>query len=343
LSIQRNTMIQHSSIKSMFFKREMILFYLLIIVNIFNAITSEYYLDVGGIMQATRVFLDKGFVVLGMTYVLMIGEIDISVASIIALCSCVMGVVYNAGLSLPIAMLICIGVGALCGLLNGILVAKFRELASMIITLATMSLYRGIAWILLGDKAAGGYPDWFTFLSSGDLFKIGGVGVPFILIVFIVFAVAFGVILRKGVFGKKLYMVGNNAETSQYSGIKVFNIRVIVFVIIGIMSSISAIFLTSRLATARPNVATNYEMEAIAIVILGGVKTDGGSGTVLGVVLSMFIVGLLKYGLGLNSICSEIILIVVGALLVLSILIPNMSQIIKQNTQIKKVIRSQKY
>lgn len=319
-----------ANLKSTFFRWEWMLVLLLILVNIFNSQMSEYYWDLNGIFDAFKIFLDKGFLVLAMAFVLLIGEIDISVASIIALCSCVMGMVYNSGVPMPLAMVVALLTGAICGLINGLLVANFRELASMIITLATMSLYRGIAWILLQADSAGGYPEWFSWLSEGTLFKIGSLKIPFVLVVFIVFAVAFGLLLHKTTFGKKLYSIGHNDDASKYTGIKVKNIRIMVYTLTGIMGGVSALFLTSRLFTSRANIAMGYELEVIAVVVLGGVKSDGGTGTILGVSLSLFLIGLIRYGLGISGVRTEVILIVIGFLLILSILLPNVLSNLKK-------------
>lgn len=325
-----------ASLKSTFFRWEWMLVLLLILVNILNSQMSEYYWDINGIFDAFKVFLDKGFLVLAMAFVLLIGEIDISVASIIALSSCIMGIAYNNGVPMPVAMLVAVVTGAICGLINGLLVAHFRELASMIITLATMSLYRGIAWMLLEANSAGGYPDWYSWLSEGTLFKIGELSVPFVLVVFIVCAVIFGLILHKTTFGKKLYSIGHNDEASRYTGIKVKNIRIIVYTLTGLMAGISSLFLTSRLFTSRANIAMGYELEVIAVVVLGGVKSDGGTGTILGVSLSLFLIGLIRYGLGISGVRTEVILVVIGLLLILSILIPNILSNINRNKKLSK-------
>lgn len=327
------TVKRNGSLKSVFFRWEWMLVLLLILVNILNSQLSPYYWDINGIFDAFKIFLDKGFLVLAMAFVLLIGEIDISIASIIALSSCIMGMAYNAGVPMPAAMALALVTGAICGFINGVLVACFRELASMIITLATMSLYRGIAWMLLEAKSAGGYPEWYSWLTEGTLFSIGEVNIPFVLIAFIFCVVLFGLLLHKTIFGKKLYSIGHNDQASLYSGIKVKQIRIIVFTLTGLMAGVCSLFLTSRLFTSRANIAMGYELEVIAVVVLGGVKTDGGTGTILGVALSLFLIGLIRYGLGISGIHSEVILVVIGLMLILSILIPNIISKIKIKKQ----------
>ncbi|MCR4431541.1 MAG: ABC transporter permease [Tepidanaerobacteraceae bacterium] len=252
---------------------EWILIILIIIVNAINAQISPYYLNAEGLLDATMVFLDKGFAVLAMAFVIILGDIDISVASIMALSSVVMAVAYSAGVSMVASILAGLLTGTLCGFFNGILISRFKELSSIIVTLSTMSIYRGIAYVILGDKSVGNFPSWFSYFAWG---YIGKTHIPFILVVFIFCAIAFGILLHRTTFGRKVYATGNNFEASLYSGVPVEKIKMIVFTLMGLMSAVSAIFLTSRLGSSRPNIALGYELEIIAIVVLGGVSTRGG-------------------------------------------------------------------
>lgn len=320
--------------------REFTLIIILIVVNIINGQISDFYWDINGILGSTKIFLDKGFVILGMALILLIGEIDISVSANMALSSTIMGITYSAGVPMPVAMILCLLVGAGCGLLNGIIVTKFKELASMVVTLATMSLYRGIAWIILEDSAVTGYPDWLLYLSDGILFTIGDVEIPFILVAFIAATVIFGLILHKTVYGKRLFIIGNNKEAAYYSGIKVDKIKLSVFVLCGIMAAISSLFLTSKIFSSRPSMANGYDMEIITIAILGGMLPSGGRGRIPGVFIAVFIYGLMRYGLGLRSISTDVISIIMGGLLIISVLIPTLLSQIKRKSQNKKTIKS---
>jgi len=226
-----------------------------------------------------------------------------------------MAVAYNAGLPMPLAMLLCLGVGTLGGFLNGYLMIKFNELSSVIITLATMIIYRGIAYIILGDQASGNFPDWFSYLGWGDL-----LGLPFMYVMFILTAIIFGLILHRTSFGRSVYGMGFNMNTSTYSGINTDKIILAVFTLAGLMAGVTALFLTSRMGSTRPNVASGYELEVIAMVALGGVSTNGGIGKIGGPILAVFIIGYLSYGMGLANIQAPVVLVVIGLLLIVSVL-----------------------
>ena len=214
---------QPFTFKKYFLKWEWFLLLIFVAVNIFNSFISEYYLSVDGLFTATSSFLEKAFIALAMVFVLIIGEIDISVASIVALSSVIMAESFNK-LGLPMGLAIVVGLltGALCGLLNGLILTRFKELAPMIVTLGTQILYRGIALVILGDQASGGFTSikWYSALYWG---KIGPV--PYMFIIFIILAVVMGFILHKTTFGKRMYAIGSNRVTSKYSGIRVEKIR----------------------------------------------------------------------------------------------------------------------
>lgn len=306
------------SLKSILYRWEIVLFILLVMVNIINSSISPYYLNARNLLDATTTFLDKAFIVFPMIMVLILGEIDISVGSIVALSSVVMGVLYKSGIPMGISILVCIVLGALCGFFNGYLLSKFN-LSSIIVTLSTMIIYRGIAYIILEDQAAGDFPEWFVFFGWGYV----GV-IPFILICFIVTAIVFGLLLHKTTFGRYIYAIGNNITASRFSGVKVDKVKIIVFTLNGLMAAITAIFLTSRMGNTRPNIALGYELDVITMAVFGGVSTAGGKGNVIGPILAIFIVGLLQYGLGLINVPSTTMLVIVGSLLILSVLITNL-------------------
>lgn len=317
---QRNLIAKKEfDLKSFFFQWEWMLLLLFILINIINANISPYYLDGAKLLDATMAFLDKAFIVLPMTFVIILGDIDISVASTVALSSVIMAVTYNHGVPMQLAILICLLVGTTCGFINGYLITKFKELSPMIITLSTMTIYRGIAYIILKDQAAGKFPSWYQFLGWGKI-----AGIPFILIVFIVFLIIFAVLLHKTTFGRRVYAMGSNITASKFSGIKVDKIKIIIFTLAGFMSAVTALFLTSRMGSTRPNVANGYELDVIAMVVLGGVSTSGGKGNIIGTVISIFIIGFLKYGLGLINVPAQVILIIIGLLLIFAVMIPNL-------------------
>ncbi len=302
-----------------FLQWEWMLLAVFIAVNIINANLSDYYLDFTNLRDAMMSFLDKAFIVLPMVLVMIMGDIDISVGSTVALSAVVMADLYNKGVPMVPAMLICLLTGTICGWLNGWLIVRFKELSSVIVTLSTMIIYRGIAYILLEDQAAGGFPSWFSNLGWG---YIGSV--PIIVVVFVVFAVIFSLLLHKSVLGRWIYAIGNNSTSSRYSGVQVDRIKILVFTLTGFMAAVAALFLTARMGSTRPNIAMGYELEVIAMVVLGGISTSGGKGRMIGAIIAVFLIGYLRYGLGLINVQAQALLIIIGLLLILAVMLPKL-------------------
>ncbi|GIO16549.1 branched-chain amino acid ABC transporter permease [Cohnella xylanilytica] len=307
------------SLRGFFLQWEWMLVVLFVAINVMNVNLSEFYWDFDNLRDATMGFLDKAFIVLPMVFIIILGDIDISVGSIVALSSVIMADLYNHGVPMPLAMAICLAVGALCGYINGLLIVKFKELSAVIVTLSTMIIYRGVAYILLKDQAAGKFPEWFGFLGWDYV-----AGVPFILIVFAVFAVAFGYLLHRTTFGRRVYAMGSNPTASRFSGVRTDRIKIVVFTLAGLMAAVAALFLTSRMGSTRPNIAAGYELDVIAMVVLGGVSTAGGKGRMAGAILAVFLIGYLRYGLGLVNVSAQTMLVIIGLLLIFAVMIPKL-------------------
>ena len=301
--------------REFFFQWEWMLVGVLILVVIVNSVISPYFFTLNTFVRTPATFLDKGFIVLPMMFVIILGRIDISVGSTVALSAVIMAVAYNAGIPMPVAMGICVAVATVGGALNGLLQVKFKELSFVIVTLATMIIYRGIAYIILGDQASGGFPEWYSFLGWGSV-----LGIPFIVVVFVVAAVVFGLLLHRTTFGRATFGMGYNAAATRHSGVNTDRVVLLVFLLNGLMSGVAAIFLASRTGSVRPNMAIGYELEVIAMVALGGVSTSGGVGRIGGPVLAIFIIGFLSYGMGLANLQAPIVLVVIGSLLIFSVL-----------------------
>ncbi|MEA5065252.1 MAG: ABC transporter permease [Eubacteriales bacterium] len=311
---------------------EFMLLMVLIAINIMNRSLSPYY-DIANLADATNSFLDRGLIGLSMTFVILTGMIDISVASTVALSSVVMAVSYNGGVPMPLAIMICLAVGLVCGMLNGLLLTRFKELASMIVTLSTQIICRGIALIILGDQASGKFPKWFKVLGWSSF-----LGLPVMAWAFLIFFIAFAFVLHKTRYGRALYAIGMNPTVARFSGIDVDRAVFINFALNGLMAGVMALFLTSRTGSSRPNIAVGYEMDIIAMVVLGGVSTAGGKGRMFGVLISIFIVGLIRYGLGLININQQILMIVIGLLLIVSVALPEIRAIVERRRHEKRVM-----
>ena len=216
-------------------------------------------------------------------------------------------------------MLVGLSVGLLCGVVNGTLVTVFG-LPSIVATIGTMSLFRGIAYIVLGDKAYSGYPSDFAWFGQGYVFWVFTVE----MVLFVIVAVFYAFLLHKTTFGRQIYAIGNNPVGALFSGIRVARVKFILFLLTGVMSGIAAICLTSRLGSTRPSIAFGWELEIVTMVVLGGVNILGGSGSIAGVVIAALVMGMLTFGLGLLNVPGIVMSIFVGLLLITVIAIPNL-------------------
>lgn len=303
---------------------EFILLILFVAVNVMNISMSKNYLNAYNLFTCINTFLTTAFVALAMSYILLLGEIDISVGSIVCLSATVLGISYNATGSAMAAVICAILTGIICGAINGLILVLFPEIPSMIITLATMVLYRGISERILGDTSTKGMRDVEWFCKIFDA-RLGCV--PYCFLFFAVVAFLMGYIMHKTAFGRQAYAIGSNAEAALYSGVRVAAIKLTAYVIMGLMSAVSAILYCSWMGSVKSNIADGYEMEAICMCVLGGFSTDGGKGNFIGVVLSIFIIGLLRYGLGLVNVNAQKIRIIIGLMLIVVVLLPRLKQI----------------
>lgn len=325
IQIRNIETVQKRSLKKFFMQWEWMLVAVLIIINLVNMSLSPSYLNYDNLMNAMMVFLDKAVMAFPMMMVLLLGEIDISVASIAAFSGVFMGLANQAGMPFALILITGLLVGALCGMFNGILCTQFPQLSSTIVTLGNLIFLRGLAYMILENKAFSNFPAQMKFFAWGDIGKI-----PFILFFFVFEALLFAFLIHRTRFGRQLYAIGNNEVASRFSGLKTKTIKVVVFTVSGLFAAVAAIFLISKLGSVRASMATGYEMEVIAMVVLGGVSSSGGKGRVSGVILSVFTIGLLRFGLGLANISSQVIMIVLGALLIVAVAIPNMKQVVSE-------------
>ncbi|WP_322892379.1 MULTISPECIES: ABC transporter permease [unclassified Yoonia] len=298
---------------------ESILVAVAIAIFVTNSFTSPYFLNAWNLSDATFNFTEKAMIALAMALLIISGEIDLSVASIIALASTAMGVAMQAGAGVPVLVIVGVGTGVLCGAFNGILVAGMG-LPSIVVTIGTMSLFRGIAYIVLGDQAFTGYPPGFAYFGQGYVWWV----FSFELVLFTVLAVIYWALLHRSSFGRAVYAIGNNATAAQFSGIRVARVKFILFLLTGLMSGIAAVCLTSRLGSTRPSIAAGFELEVVTMVVLGGVNILGGSGSIPGIVLAALIIGMVTFGFGLLNVPGIVMSIFIGALLISVIALPRL-------------------
>ena len=298
---------------------ETILLVVALAVFAINSFASPYFLNAWNLSDATFNFTEKAMIAFAMAMLIIAGEIDLSVASIIALVSTAMGLAMQAGAGVPVLVGVGLLTGLVCGALNGALVAGMG-LPSIVVTIGTMSLFRGISYIVLGDQAFTGYPDGFDFFGQGYVWWV----FSFELVLFAVLAAGFWVLLHRTNFGRAVYAIGNNATAAQFSGLRVARVRFILFLLTGLTSGIAAICLTSRLGSTRPSIATGFELEVVTMVVLGGVNILGGSGSILGVVLAALIMGMVTFGFGLLNVPGIVMSIFLGLLLIGVIAVPRL-------------------
>ncbi|WEO74152.1 ABC transporter permease [Agrobacterium vitis] len=296
---------------------EVLLLGVAVVIFIANALASPYFLDAWNLSDATFNFTEKAMIAFAMALLVIAGEIDLSVAAIIALASTAMGAAAQVGIGTPGLVMIGIGVGLLCGVFNGVLVAGLK-LPSIVVTIGTMSLFRGISYIVLGDQAYGKYPESFAYFGQGYVAWV----FSFEFVLFLVLAALFAVLLHATNFGRQVYVIGNNPLAARFSGIPVDRVKFILFLLTGLMSGIAAVCLTSRLGSTRPSIAQGWELEAVTMVVLGGVSIVGGAGTIGGVVIAAFVMGLVTFGLGLLNVPGIVMSIFIGLLLIITIALP---------------------
>ena len=311
--------------RSALFSWQSLLFLVAVVIFILNCFATPYFLSPWSLSDATFNFTEKALIALAMALVIISGEIDLSVAAIIAFSSTMMGLALQFGVGTPGLVAVGILTGLICGAFNGVLVTGLG-LPSIVVTIGTMSFFRGLSFIVLGDQAYKGYPSSFAFFGQGYVWWV----ISFEFVLFLIMAVLFYILLHRTNFGRWVFVIGNNPVAAEFSGVRVRRIKLILFCLTGIMSGIAAVLLTSRLGSTRPSIAQGWELEVITMVVLGGVSILGGAGSIIGVVLAAFIMGLVTFGLGLLNVPGIVMSIVIGGLLIAVIALPILARRLQQ-------------
>jgi rhamnose transport system permease protein len=320
------------SFLAIFQRWEWILVGLIIAVVVVNTRLSPYFLNVPNLARASSDFMEIGLMMLPMVFIIITGNIDLSVASNMGMSASFMGLLHNMGVNIWVAVLAGLALGTLGGLLNGYLIARIK-LPSLVVTLGTYALFRGIAYGFLGDQAARDYPAAFNFLGQGHVF---GKLLPFSVVLFLALAVIFALVLHRTTSGRYLFAIGNNENATIYSGVSVSRIKLIIFTLSGFISALAGMVLAARFGSTRPDIGTGLELTVITAAVLGGVDINGGIGTMWGAALSLLLIGLMRFGMGLINIQGQVQGIVIGLLLIFSILLPNIGRNLSaKGTQIR--------
>jgi rhamnose transport system permease protein len=294
---------------------ETLLVVLLVAFLVLGTSLSPYFLSASNFSDMTSNLMEKAIMALPLALIIIAGEIDLSVESMAGLSSALLGFVFLLRWPLWIDIPLVLAVGAVGGLFNGLLVTR-AGLPSLVVTLGTLALYRGLASVVLGPQSVSGWPDSFTNFGFGD---VPGTLIPWPFVVFAVLAVAFMFVLHRTWIGRQIFAIGKNKEAARYSGIQVVRVKTLLFVLSGTLSALAGVVLTARLSSARADNGQGFVLDVVTATLLGGVNIFGGEGTIAGVVLAVFVIGVLRNGLTLADVSPDTQSVVVGALLILSV------------------------
>lgn len=308
----------------------------LILLVIFFSVTNDYFFTSNNIMTVGLQTSTIALIGIGATCVILTGGIDLSTGSVVALSGVAAAMIVNAGVPVPIGMVLGILVGGACGLTNGILVTQMK-LPPFIATLGMMMVARGLALYVTNAAPVSGMPESFAVLGNGALFKIveegpNGLpkvvftGIPYPAIIMIFITVLFTFAVTKLKVGRYIYAIGSNEEAARLSGIKTNIVKIYAYVASGLLSGLTGVILASRLVTAQPNGGVAYELDAIASAVVGGTSLMGGVGTIPGTLIGSFIIGVLRNGLNMNGVSSFVQMIVIGLVIIVAVSLDQLRQ-----------------
>jgi rhamnose transport system permease protein len=302
---------------------ETLLVGLLIVVAIAGQIISPKFLTTDSFTTGSLDLSEVALMALPLTLVIVAAEIDLSVASVLALSSAVMAYLWNHNQPVETILPICIVLGALCGAFNGLLVTRLG-LPSLAVTIGTLALFRGLAFVVIGDESVTDFPQLWTDRAFGNF---AGTFIPDTMVLFALLAAVFAVLLHATPFGRSIFAIGANQEAAYFSGLRVKRIKLILFTLSGAVAGLAGVVISLRNSTAAANVGQGFELTVVTAVLLGGVSIFGGRGTIAGVILALLLLGGIQKALLLSqSISSYWVQIVTGTLLVGSVLGPNLAR-----------------
>jgi len=279
---------------------------------------SDRFLTFDNLLEQGMLMTEVGLIAMPMTFIIISGGIDLSVGSILGMSAILLGYSWHDwGFPLPAAIAFALFAGAAGGFINGWFITRL-DVPPLIMTIATLALYRGVAEGVSQAHSVRGYPEWFYGLGQGALF-----GVPSQLWVLLIAIVVAAIILSRTTFGRALYAIGHNETAARFSGILVARIKLAIYTASGLMAALAAWIFVSRVSTTRSDMGMGVELDVIAAVVLGGTSIFGGIGTAAGTVIGLVLIQLLKDGLALTGVKGDATIVVIGAVLILSILVTN--------------------
>lgn len=307
----------------------------LLIIGIVLSIASPVFLTTDNIMSVLRQISNNMYLALGMTLIIIIGGIDLSVGAIVAMCGTMtVGLMVTNGLPMGVAIIIGLLMGTFCGFINGCAVAYFK-VPAFIVTMSMMNIAKGIAYIYSGGKSTRIMDETFTGIGTGKLFDI----VPLPVVYMIILIIIFIILLNKTKFGTYIYALGGNRESARLSGIPIKKIEIIVFTLSGFLAAFAGLVLSARMYSGQPSVGDGYELDAIAACVLGGVSMSGGIGKISGTIFGAIVIGIISNGLNLMGVSSFWQLVVKGLIILIAVIIDmqkNQDSIFKKIFKINK-------
>ena len=303
---------------SKFIRHETILAVLVVVALLVLSAQSDKFFTLDNLLNQGRLMTEVGLIAIIMTFVIVTGGIDLSVGSILGMSAIMLGVFWkNLGLPLEVAIILTLAVGTIAGLLNGVIITRFR-FPPLIATLGTLALYRGIAEGVSEARSVRGYPDWFYVLGQGQV-----LGVPTQLWIFLAVTIIAAIVLGMTTWGRATYAIGSNETAARFSGLRVDAVKMAIYAASGFAAALAAVIFVSRVSTTRSDMGTGIELDAITAVVLGGTSIFGGRGTIIGTVLGLILIQALKNGLSLAGVKSDGTIVLIGAVLILTILVSN--------------------
>ena len=308
-------------LRHLLISQEGVLFLIMLVSVLFLATRTDKFLTVENLLQQGRFMAEVGLIAIPMTYIIITGGIDLSVGSILGLTAIVLGWTWQE-LGFPLELAIITGIisGTLAGFVNGLFIVRVG-VPPLIMTLATLALYRGLAEGISEARSARGYPEWFFQLGQGEL-----LGIPTQLWLLIIAVIIFAIVLARTRLGRALYAIGNNETGARFSGLTVNRHLLFIYTFSGFMSAVAGYIFVSRVSTTRSDMGTGIELDVIAAVVLGGTSIFGGAGSIPGTIIGVVLIQLLKNGLVLTGVTSDATIVVIGSVLIFAILVNNFIQ-----------------
>lgn len=315
-------------------KWEFQLVIIILLLMLIGSTMSPYFINGKNQILNSKNLMEIAIMALPMTLIIVTtGSVDLSIANNLLMSAVVMAKLFEAGFPMGVAVAGGLITGTLGGLVNGILIGVVK-LPPLVATLGTFTLFKGIAYSLLKDFTVKGFPAAFNFIGQG---KLPGTDIPFQLTIFIFFAIIFFLLLHRTALGRFIYSIGQNENACRYSGVPVDGVKILIFTLSGLLAAIAGMILSARYGSVDVDIGSGYELTVITAVVLGGVSTTGGTGTFVGVFLSLWLVSEVRLLMNLLNIQGEIQKIIFGLLLILAILLPRLVDRIRSRQRIKSM------